>query len=117
MSAGIVDMVLTSPPYWQKGDNGVEGQIGIEAHFKDYIARLVQVFGEVKRILKPTGSCFVVIDDTYNGVHLSKSNTKVKQKAGLNQEGTAGVNKQLQAGIMDSSFLQIHERFAIAMTD
>jgi DNA modification methylase len=67
MSAGIVDMVLTSPPYWQKGDNGVEGQIGVEADFKDYIARLLQVFGEVKRILKPTGTCWVVIGDTYCG--------------------------------------------------
>lgn len=60
-----VDMVMTSPPYWALRDYGVEGQLGLEPTFDLYINHLCDIFGEVKRVLKKTGSCWVNLGDTY----------------------------------------------------
>lgn len=63
----FVDCVVTSPPYWGLRDYGVEGQIGLEEHPKEYINKIVSVFDEIKRVLKPTGTVFLNIGDTYYG--------------------------------------------------
>lgn len=62
-----IDCCVTSPPYWNLRDYGTEGQLGLEANFNDYINRLCDIFGEVKRVLKPDGTCFVNLADTYSG--------------------------------------------------
>lgn len=59
-----VDCVVTSPPYWGLRDYKMEGQIGNEASPETYINRLTQVFREVRRVLKPTGTLWVNISDT-----------------------------------------------------
>ncbi|MEW6557206.1 MAG: site-specific DNA-methyltransferase [Elusimicrobiota bacterium] len=60
-----IDMCLTSPPYWGLRDYKVDGQVGLEPNYQDYIRRLVDVFVELKRVIKKTGSCYVVMGDTY----------------------------------------------------
>jgi site-specific DNA-methyltransferase (adenine-specific) len=60
-----VQMCVTSPPYYNQRDYGVDGQIGREKTPNDYVARLVQVFDEVKRVLKDNGTLFINIGDTY----------------------------------------------------
>lgn len=62
---GCVDCVVTSPPYWKQRDYGVEMQIGQEEKVEDYIRKLVDVFEEVKRVLKPTGTFFLNIGYKY----------------------------------------------------
>ena len=54
-----IDMVVTSPPYWALRDYGVEGQLGLEPTFEEYIDRLCTIFDEVKRVLKREGTCWV----------------------------------------------------------
>jgi len=73
-----VDMVMFSPPYWGLRDYGVEGQIGLEKHPNEWIARIVLVCGEVKRVLKKTGSLYLNVGDTYfgSGVHLPHHKTR-----------------------------------------
>jgi site-specific DNA-methyltransferase (cytosine-N4-specific) len=120
-----VDCVITSPPYWQKRDNGVYGQIGLEPLYTEYIEKLWQVFAEVKRVLKRSGTCWVVIDDTSNGnkrgntngIPTTRGSGTVKQKEGLRELGAKGVNKKTQQGIPEYSLLQIPHRFSIGMTD
>lgn len=48
---------VTSPPYFNLRDYGVSGQIGLEPTMQEYIARLVEVFAEVKRVLTDDGNC------------------------------------------------------------
>lgn len=60
-----VDCVVTSPPYWGLRDYGVEGMIGLEPTFAEYLTKMVAVFEEVKRVLKPTGTCWVNMGDAY----------------------------------------------------
>jgi site-specific DNA-methyltransferase (adenine-specific) len=61
-----IDCVITSPPYWGLRDYGVAGQIGQEDTPDAYIAQLLDVFNEVYRVLKSSGTCFVSLGDTYS---------------------------------------------------
>lgn len=60
-----VDMCVTSPPYYNLRDYGVSGQIGTEATPEEYIDKLVGVFREVRRVLRPDGTLWVNIGDSY----------------------------------------------------
>lgn len=62
-----VDMCITSPPYWALRDYGVEGQLGLEPTFTEYINKLCDIFDEVQRALKKEGTCWVNLGDTYYG--------------------------------------------------
>lgn len=56
---------VTSPPYWGVRDYGVSGQIGAEMELQDYISTLVEIFREVRRVLKPDGTFWLNIGNTY----------------------------------------------------
>ena len=58
--------VVTSPPYWGVRDYGVDNQIGAEADLRQYIKHLVKVFREVRRVLKPDGTFWLNIGNTYS---------------------------------------------------
>ena len=62
---GSVDLIITSPPYFNLRDYGVIGQIGQEKDVDDYIDNLILIFSEAYRVLKDDGSCYVNIDDVY----------------------------------------------------
>ena len=61
-----VDLIVTSPPYWQKRDYSHPDQIGQEATPRAYVEALMECFDEWKRVLRPTGSVFLNIGDTYH---------------------------------------------------
>lgn len=60
----IFDCVMTSPPYWGKREYN-NGGIGLEADFRQFINDLATICVEVKRVLKPTGSFWLNIGDSY----------------------------------------------------
>jgi DNA modification methylase len=60
-----VDVVITSPPYWRKRDYGFEGQVGQEKTSEEYVAALLDAMAEWRRVLRPSGSVFLNIGDTY----------------------------------------------------
>ena len=62
-----VQCVVTSPPYFGLRDYGVPGQIGLEDTPEEYIEKLVQVFREVRRVLRSDGTCWINIGDSYAG--------------------------------------------------
>jgi site-specific DNA-methyltransferase (adenine-specific) len=115
MDSASVDCIVTSPPYYGKRDYGVEEQLGLEIHPQDYINNLVDIFREVRRVLKPTGSLWVNIGDTYwsgkgksHGVDSKQKNRRFDRPQDKSGEGPWCVPKQL---------LLIPHRFAIAMQD
>jgi len=61
-----VDLCVTSPPYYNLRDYKNTDQIGAENTVTDFVENLCKVFDEIHRILKPTGSCWVNIGDTYD---------------------------------------------------
>jgi len=64
---GCVQTVITSPPYWALRDYGVNGQIGLESTPEEYIEKLVGVFREVWRVLRPDGTVWLNLGDSYAG--------------------------------------------------
>lgn len=65
MPDNFIQSIVTSPPYYNLRDYGVEKQIGIEKTHNEYLQNLMNVFNECKRVLKKDGICFVNIGDTY----------------------------------------------------
>lgn len=88
-----VSMVCTSPPYWGLRDYGVAGQIGLESSPWFYLAVMVDVFREVRRVLKPEGVVFLNMGDSYVGARRGGDST-----VGSGLEGsTAGQEKARDA--------------------
>jgi site-specific DNA-methyltransferase (adenine-specific) len=61
-----VHCAVSSPPYFGLRDYGVDGQIGLELSHEDYIAQIVAVFREVRRVLRDDGTLWLNIGDTAN---------------------------------------------------
>ena len=106
-----VDCVITSPPYWALRDYGIDGQLGLEPTFTEYLDKLLAIFDEVKRVLKKTGTLWVNLGDTYSGMKVG--NTNNDQKEGVNTESF----KKPKSQIADKSLLAIPDRFKIGMID
>ena len=62
-----IDCVVTSPPYWGLRDYGVPGQLGLEESPARYVVEMVAVFNEVRRVLKPRGTLWLNLGDSYIG--------------------------------------------------
>lgn len=67
MPADSVQCCVTSPPYFALRDYGVAGQIGMEPTLAEFLAKLVAVFAEVRRVLRPDGVCWITMGDSYAG--------------------------------------------------
>ncbi len=65
-----VHCVVTSPPYWGLRDYGAEGQIGLESAPAEFIATMVEVFEEVRRVLRQDGTCWVNMGDSFKNKSL-----------------------------------------------
>lgn len=80
-----VDCCITSPPYWGLRDYKNPDQIGLEKSPEEYVHKMVQVFSEVYRVLKPSGTLWLNLGDSYahNGAayHNGKS-TLIGRKQG-----------------------------------
>jgi DNA modification methylase len=62
-----IQCCITSPPYWGLRDYGVVGQIGLEPTPEEYVEKMVEVFREVRRVLRDDGTLWLNLGDSYNG--------------------------------------------------
>jgi len=77
-----VNMCVSSPPYYGLRDYGIDGQIGCEPSPDEYIQRLVDVFREVRRVLRDDATVWIVIGDSYAGSGKGVcKNKEIKSKA------------------------------------
>ncbi len=60
-----VNMCVCSPPYFRLRDYAVDGQIGLEETPEDFVAELVAVFREVRRVLRDDGTLWLNLGDSY----------------------------------------------------
>ncbi len=67
LEAGSVQTCVTSPPYYGLRDYGHDGQIGVEDSPADYIAKMVEVFAGVRRVLRDDATLWINIGDSYAG--------------------------------------------------
>ena len=82
MDSGSVECCVTSPPYYNLRDYGVAGQIGLEETPEEYIAKLVAVFREVRRVLRDDGTLWINIGDSYATVSGNRPPSNTRNKCG-----------------------------------
>lgn len=116
-----VDCVVTSPPYWGLRDYGVVGQLGLEPLHdclgwamgdpcgECWVCQMVAVFREVRRVLKPWGSCWVNLGDSYSDA-IGKKTTFRRDLASL-----LPVGHQKGSGLRTKNLCGLPWRFALAL--
>lgn len=121
MDDGSVNCCVTSPPYFALRDYGYKEQIGLEESPEKYVEKLVEVFREVRRVLRDDGTLWLNLGDSYarsgGGVE-SKMNTvhkmKVGQKATYLAGGMQSINK-VPDGLKPKDLIGIPWRVAFAL--
>ncbi len=86
LPAGSVNCCVTSPPYFGLRDYGHGDQIGLETTPEAFVAELVAVFREVRRVLRDDGTCWVNLGDSYGG---AAGNTRGDGAGGGKNRGEA----------------------------
>ena len=109
-----VNMIMTSPPYWTLRDYGVEGQLGLEHTFNEYINKLCDIFDEVKRVLRNDGTCWVNLGDTYNNSGWAGNKEGKYNNQPINK-GNKTHGRGRQKEYPDKCLCMIPFRFAIEM--
>jgi len=109
-----IDMCITSPPYYGLRDYGVDGQLGLEPTVDGYIDNLCSIFDEVARVLRPTGTCWVNLGDSYGGSGNSSGHTCHTTNLGR-KTSSYGATKGHTVGMKPKSLLGVPFRFALEM--
>jgi DNA modification methylase len=106
---------VTSPPYFGLRDYGVAGQIGLEQSPAEYVAQMVRVFEEVRRVLRDDGVCWLNIGDSYANDDKWGGTTGGKHAHGLHGE-PVGRAKRI-TGLKSKDLIGIPWRVAFALQD
>lgn len=116
MKSSSIDVCITSPPYFGLRDYGVEGQIGMENSPDEYVKKLADVFFEVYRLLKPSGSLWLNLGDSYS-THssASKKHPHNFHDANTSTQNGIGVLKKKTKGIPEKNLLGIPWRVALEL--
>ncbi len=128
-----INCVVTSPPYWGLRDYGIDGQIGLEPTLQGYIASIVRVFDELKRVLAKDGTAWLNCGDSYcsvGGLHDGREDNQrgVGAKAiwrngsgradGIvDERGQRNRNGTRAAGFKPKDLCMVPNRLAIALQD
>ena len=118
LPAESIDCVITSPPYFQLRAYSTEpqdwgdwkGELGLEPSPDLFVKHLCDVFDEVKRVLKPSGTCFVNLGDSYSG------SGKGVGGSGQKESFVFSERPMVDEGIPSKCLVQIPSRFALEMT-
>jgi DNA modification methylase len=88
-----VHCCVTSPPYWGLRDYGCEGQMGLEPTPDAYVQRMVEVFGEVRRVLRGDGTLWLNVGDSYSQVATARGKT-YQRHSDVRSQGWEGTRLQ-----------------------
>jgi DNA modification methylase len=113
MPAESVHCCVTSPPYWGLRDYNVDGQLGLESTPEEYVAKMVGVFREVRRVLRDDGTLWLNLGDSYAG-------TRQTRKRGADFDGRESVwrpedNRPAYNGLRAKNLVGIPWRVAFAL--
>jgi DNA modification methylase len=114
MAADRFSSVVTSPPYYSQRDYKVVGQIGLEKTIDEYVAKCVEVFDEVRKVLAPEGTLFLNLGDTYysgKGQPVGSDRKNGARRFGLRPVDASGL------GVPRKTTIGIPWRIALAMID
>lgn len=120
LPAESVQTCVTSPPYWNLRDYGVDGQLGLEPTVSEYVARLVGVMEQVRRVLRDDGTLWLNLGDSYagarggaqgkNGVFAGRAVAKARKRGtttvveGLKHKDKVGVPWRVAFALQDAGW-------------
>lgn len=115
-----VHCVVTSPPYFGLRDYGVDGQIGLEPTPAEFVAGMVEVFREVRRVLRKDGTLWLNLGDSYcNDDKWGGRGGGYNGRGGLDRERIAVVprHRRARSGLKPKDRMMIPARTAIALQE
>lgn len=108
-----VQCVVTSPPYWGLRDYGVVGQLGLEKTPEEYVAKMIEVFREVQRVLRKDGTLWLNLGDSYAAG--GNGGQGEKQQSNRGTRAIAGKAKKAPQGLKPKDLVGIPWRVAFAL--
>lgn len=113
-----VQMVVTSPPYYGLRQYGVDGQIGLEETPEAYISELVQVFREIRRVLKKDGVVFLNLGDSYASAGGDLSKPRIINTGNARANASMKPHQRIPPlGFKPKDLMMIPHRVAIALQE
>lgn len=117
LPAGEFQTCVTSPPYWKLRDYEIEGQFGLESTPAEYVAKLVAIMREVRRVLRDDGTLWLNLGDSYAaaGRHTASGKTAM---VGNTRRGVANLGTtRVPPGLKPKDLIGIPWRVALALQD
>lgn len=112
LPSSLVQCVVTSPPYWGLRDYNIEGQIGLEPSLSRYINHLVNIFTEIKQVLRDDGILWLNIGDGY-----TSGNRGYRAPDKKNPARAMSVRPDTPEGLKPKDLLGIPWRLAFALQE
>jgi DNA modification methylase len=120
---GSVQCAVTSPPYWGLRDYGEPDQLGLEPTPEEYVANMVAVFREVRRVLRDDGVLWLNLGDSYTGGKQGRDDGHRRNTFGVFEDGEAkpghmagtGKNRPVPTGMKPKDLVGIPWRVAFAL--
>ena len=115
LDAGSVQCCVTSPPYWGLRDYGVGGQIGLEKTPDEFVAKMVDVFREVRRVLRDDGTLWLNLGDSYAKAGVSGLGLHTETSTTGKPNPYAAVKKEIPDGLKPKDLCMMPWRVAMAL--
>jgi DNA modification methylase len=112
-----IHCVVTSPPYFGLRDYGVPGQIGLEATHIEFITTLVEVFRDVRRVMRDDATLWLNLGDSYAGGGNGIRDPERWPKQSRNNNGDRTTHVKRGTGLKNKDLMMVPARVAIALQD
>lgn len=99
-----IDCIVTSPPYWRLRDYGEPGQLGLEETPEKYVRKMFIGFKEVMRVLKPAGTLWLNIGDSYASQGKKRTEEQACRKSNLNSGFASQIASKDQISKLSEGF-------------
>ena len=107
-----VQTVVTSPPYWSLRDYGIDAQTGRDDDLGDYVGKVVEVFEQVRRVLRGDGTAWLNVGDSY-----TSGNRRYRAPDRKNRSRAMAVRPPTPEGLKPKDLIGVPWRLALALQD
>lgn len=112
-----VHCVVTSPPYWGLRDYNIEGQIGLESSFDEWVEKLVALFDEIRRVLHKSGTLWLNLGDCYAGGGRGGGGSYSPERRAWKDADKDSRSRKPSSGYKDKDLMGAPWRVAFALQD
>lgn len=110
-----VHCIITSPPYWKLRDYEIVGQLGLEKTIEEYIATLVEIFREARRVLRKDGTVWLNLGDSYAASGMGGNPSKSQHRKQATNKGSLIKGHGAPPGLKPKDLCMIPARVALSL--